>query len=75
MKIWQGACKDMQSVDMEENETISISNIDNKMLRRIPREHNFDLYHRTGGILQSTVRCPGLAGAPKSCRRNNLSFE
>jgi hypothetical protein len=28
----QGACKDMQSLDMEENETISISNINNMVL-------------------------------------------
>jgi hypothetical protein len=36
-----GSCKDMQSLDMEENENFSISNINNKVFRIIPKEHNF----------------------------------
>jgi hypothetical protein len=35
---------------MEENETISIWNINNIALQIIPRKHNFDFHHRMGEI-------------------------
>jgi hypothetical protein len=73
-KIWQGACKDIKSLDMEENETISLWNINNMVLRIILREHNCDFHHRTGGMWRSSVRCSSRLGASKSCRRNNLSL-
>jgi hypothetical protein len=57
---------------MEENENIFISNINNMVLRIIPREHNSNFRHRTGEIWRSSMRCPGRPGALKSCRRNNL---
>jgi hypothetical protein len=60
---------------MEENETISRSNINNMVLQIILREYNFDPYHRTGQIWRSNVKCPGRPGASKPCRRNNLFFE
>jgi hypothetical protein len=60
---------------MEENKNISISNINNLMLQIIAREHHFDFHHRTGEIWQSSVKCPGLPGASKSCRMNHFSFE
>jgi hypothetical protein len=41
---------------MEEKENIYISNINNMVLQIIPNEHNFDFYHRTGTIWQSSER-------------------
>jgi hypothetical protein len=38
----------MQSLDMEENENISISKINNMVLQIILREHDFNSHHRTG---------------------------
>jgi hypothetical protein len=60
---------------MEESENIFILNINNMVLRIIPKEYNFDFHHRTGEIWRSSVKCPGRRGASKSCRRNNLFFE
>jgi hypothetical protein len=74
-KIWQGTCKDECSLDMEENENISISNINNMALRIILRKHNFDFRYRTGESWRSSVKRPGRPGALKSCCRNNVSFE
>jgi hypothetical protein len=60
---------------MEENENISIWNINNMALGIIPREHNFDFHHRTGESWRLSVKCSGRPGASKSYRKNNLSFE
>jgi hypothetical protein len=46
------------SLDMEENETISILNINNTVLLIIPRKHNFDFHHRTREIQRSSVNVP-----------------
>jgi hypothetical protein len=59
---------------MEENESISIWNINNMILRIILREHNLifmgkrEKFGDQGGM-------SGLPGGSKSCRRNNFSFE
>jgi hypothetical protein len=62
-------------MDIEENKNIYILNINNTVLQIIPKEHNLIFHHRTGGIWQPSVKCPGQPGASKSCRRNDISFE
>jgi hypothetical protein len=57
---------------MEENKNISISNMNNMILRIIPREYDFDFHDRTGEIWRSSVKCPRLPGASKSYRGNNF---
>jgi hypothetical protein len=65
----------ISALGIEENETIFIWNINNMMLRAIPREHNFDFNHRTGEMWRPNVKCSGRPGASKSCCMNNFSFE
>jgi hypothetical protein len=60
---------------MKENETIYISNINNVVLRIIPRGHNFDFHHRSAGIWRPSAKGAGRPGASNYCRRNNFSYE
>jgi hypothetical protein len=56
-------------------QNLYISNIRNMALQIIPREHNFDFHHRTGGIWWPRVKYQGRLGTSKSCRSGNVSFE